>query len=68
MFVDNLRNQFQSGVVDAQYLEDIATLLEETAKTIRQIYGGTGDKLMDAVRQKAKIEVKDEKEEEQSAG
>lgn len=55
-YIDHLRGQFQEGLVDAEFLEGIASLLEEGAKTIRQMYGATGDRFMDAVRQKAKVQ------------
>jgi len=58
VFISDLREKFSRGVVDAKFLEGIACTLEETAKAIRQIYGGTGD-FMDSIRQKAKVEVRD---------
>lgn len=58
-YIDHLGNQFQQGLVDADFLEEVACLLEEGAKTIRQMYGATGDSFMDAVRQKAKVRVEE---------
>jgi len=55
-YIDHLRDQFRQGLVDPDFLEGIATLLEEGARAIRQIYGATGDAFMDQVRRKAKIQ------------
>jgi len=58
-YINDLRDKYQAGAVDAEYLETIARLLEEGAKTIRQMYGATGDRFMDEVRRKAKTEIKE---------
>jgi len=59
LFVNDLRDRFQRGVVDAEFLENIAITLEEAARAVRQIYGGSGEKLMDSIRQKARVEVRE---------
>jgi len=58
-FINDLRTKYQVGEVDAEFLEGIATTLEEGVRTIRQIYGATGDRFMDEVRRKAKTEIKE---------
>jgi len=59
VFLESLRSRFERGVIDAEFLENIAVTLEETAKAIRQIYGAEGDRFMDSVRQKARVEIRD---------
>jgi len=59
LFVNDLRDRFQRGLVDAEFLEGVATTLEEAARAVRQIYGGSGDKLMDAIRRRAQVETKE---------
>jgi len=59
VLINDLRNRFESGAVDAEFLEGIARTLEEMAKAIRQIYGAGADRFMDSVRQKARVEVRE---------
>jgi len=59
IFIEDLRSRFERGAIDAEFLEGIAVTLEEAARAIRQIYGATGNRLMNSIRQKAKVEVRD---------
>jgi len=62
--INDLKRKYLEGKVSPQEIEEIARLLEYGAETLRQIYGATGDQFMNAIRQKAKVSVREIEDEE----
>lgn len=58
-YIDRLGRDFAEGVIDAEFLEEVARLLEEGAKTIRGMYGGTGDGYLARALSKGKVQVRE---------